>query len=216
MERRRFLARSGLVAASFASSSFIASRAFADDASEAAPEVTARAEAATPHSDADMIWRARAALNQHASQIVHRDLVGVVNFGQHSSKPRFQLVNLERGSIECFLVAHGAGSDPEQTGWLKRFSNQHGSLATSSGSYVTGEEYSGEYGRSRRLVGLDAENSEAYNRAIVIHSASFVSPERAQKKDIGCSFGCFVFAKAEIDTIISRLGPDRLLLAYKA
>jgi hypothetical protein len=217
MKRRSFLARGGLLAAGLTSSALVTSRAFASDAETAhLAEVAARAEAATPHSDADMIRKARAAFDQHASHITHRDLLGVVNFAQHSSQLRFQLVDLQRGSVECFLVAHGAGSDPEQTGWLKRFSNAHGSLATSQGSYVTGEEYDGQYGRSRRLVGLDSENSEAYNRAIVIHGASFVSADRAKKKDVGCSFGCFAFALADINTILNRLGPGRLLLAYKA
>lgn len=198
VQRRRFLAQSCSLAVSLAVANVV-------------PPVMASGA-----SDADMIKRVHAALDHHQDQIANRDVVGVVNFGLHSSQPRFQLVNLESGRIDCFLVAHGHGSDPEQTGWLKRFSNKHGSLASSQGSFVTGEQYVGQYGNSRRLVGLDAENSEAYARAIVIHSASFVTPERAKKRNVGCSFGCFVFSRDDIDTLLERLGPDRLLLAYKA
>jgi hypothetical protein len=197
VDRRNFLARAGSLAVGLTAAGIDAA-------------------AAAPISDADMLRRVHTALDHHRAHIMHRDLVGVVNFGLHSSQPRFQLVNLESGRIDCFLVAHGHGSDPEQTGWLKRFSNKHGSLASSQGSYVTGERYVGQYGNSRRLVGLEPENSEAYARAIVIHSASFVSAARAEKRDVGCSFGCFVFAKADIDTVLDRLGPDRLLLAFKA
>lgn len=169
--------------------------------------------AAGERPSSDLIARAQAALDHHKLSIPHRDFVGVADFGVHSSKPRFHLIDMENGRATSFLVAHGKGSDPARTGWLQRFSNAPGSNATSSGSYVTGDAYFGQHGRSRRLIGLDPENSEALPRAIVVHGANYVSSARASAGSIGRSFGCFAFAEADIDTILGSLDGGRLILA---
>src|SRR5262249_28984806 len=116
--------------------------------------------------------------------------------------------------VETFLVAHGRGSDPQHTGRVQRFSNEVGSLASSEGAYRTSEQYVGMYGRSIRLDGLDPTNDNADVRAIVIHSAPYVSAAVAQNQGkLGRSEGCFVFAEDDHEQILERLGPGRLLLA---
>jgi hypothetical protein len=91
--------------------------------------------------------------------------VGVADFSQPSRAPHFHLVDLAGGKVESLLVAHGRGSDPDHSGWLRRFSNAPGSAATSEGCYVTGDYYGGQHGRSMRLQGLDPSNDNAYARA---------------------------------------------------
>jgi len=163
-----------------------------------------------------LIERANAALDAHAGQIPHRDVVGVADFARHNRLPRFHLIDLHNGRLESFLVAHGRGSDPAHTGWLQRFSNLPGSEASSEGAYLTKDIYFGAHGRSRRLAGLDPRNDQAEPRGIVVHGAWYVSPELAAKGAIGRSEGCFAFQQDQVGQIIDRLGAGRMILAMKA
>lgn len=158
---------------------------------------------------------ARAELSRLAAQIPNQDLVGIADYTLPSSEPRFHLVDPEAGRvIDTFLVAHGRGSDPLHSGRVQRFSNEVGSNASSEGAYRTGERYVGMYGRSIRLDGLDATNDNAELRAVVVHSAPYVSAAVVQSEGkLGRSDGCFVFAAEDYEVVFERLGPGRLLLA---
>lgn len=143
--------------------------------------------------------------------------MAIVDFSAASSEPRFHLIDLVGGGRTTLLVAHGRGSDPANTGWLERFSNRPGSNASSNGSFLTGDSYFGKHGRSRKLIGLDPENEAAERRAIVIHSASYVSQEMARDQArIGRSQGCFAVSQNDLAQVMDRLGPGRLLFAGKA
>ena len=164
-----------------------------------------------------LLQRALDALEQHRDQIVHRDFLGVADFSRPSRLPRFHLVNLADGSVMSHLVAHGRGSDPAHTGWLERFSNEPHSNATSAGAYRTGEPYVGAHGHSIHLDGLDPTNSNAASRAIVVHSAWYVSEEMAGDRGmLGRSQGCFAVAPTSLVDVVRRLGPGRLIFAAKA
>lgn len=203
LDRRRFLT-AGVVAGTFACAPVRA----------LAPVLRSATE---PQTDADpRIVAAKAALERHAGAIAHRDLVGIADFSQPSRKERFYLVDLLNGRTRTLLVSHGSGSDPQHSGWLKRFSNEPNSNASSAGAYLTGAEYVGKHGRSMRLAGLEPSNSNAEPRAIVVHGAWYVSPEMAaQHGKIGRSQGCFAFDEAELAGVLEQLGPGRLLLAGK-
>jgi len=163
-----------------------------------------------------VLFAARAGLARAGARVEHRDMAGVADFSKPSGTPRFHLVDLRSGQVESLLVAHGRGSDPEHTGWVQRFSNLPGSAATSQGDYVTGDYYVGEHGRSIRLRGLDATNSNAEERDIVIHSAWYAKPSMvAEHGRLGCSEGCFAFSPSDLPKVLSRLGPGRLLVATK-
>lgn len=167
-------------------------------------------------SDNELLMRARAALERHQDAVVHRDVIGIADFNAPSRLPRFSIVDLASGRAEQLLVAHGRGSDPSHSGWLQSFSNVPGSNATSSGAYLTGQAYSGIHGASRRLAGLDPENSNAEARAIVIHSAWYANPNVVQEQGkLGRSEGCFAFSQADIAQVLERLGPGRLIYADK-
>jgi len=144
----------------------------------------------------------------------HRDVVGIADFGLHSSLPRFHFVNLEAGTANSVLVTHGSGSDPEHDGWLNGFSNLTDSWATSRGAYISWEWYVGRYGTSVRLGGLDADNSNAFSRAIVMHSASYATPDHvARWGRLGRSNGCFAFGPDVFPQALTRLMGGRLLFA---
>lgn len=164
-----------------------------------------------------MVRRAVAALDAHGAHIVHRDLVGLVDFSKASREARFHLVDIAGGKLlSSHLVSHGSGSDPANSGWVQRFSNRYGSNASSPGAFLTGVAYSGKHGRSRRLIGLEDVNSAAMERGIVIHAASYVSDEMARTQGrIGRSQGCFAFSDSDITGVLERLGEGRLLYAVK-
>lgn len=164
-----------------------------------------------------LLARAVAALDSHGSRIARRDIVGIVDFAASSGIRRFQIVDIEKGRVLAnHFVAHGRGSDPENTGLVQTFSNRPGSNASSRGSYVTGQTYYGKHGRSRRLLGLDPDNDMAYARAIVIHGAGYVSRGMANSSGrVGRSLGCFTVSERDISDVLAELGPGRLLYAAK-
>ena len=160
---------------------------------------------------------ARAALDRHARNIPLRDVAGIVDFARHSRESRFRIVDLGSGHVlASYLVAHGRGSDPSNSGWAQRFSNVPGSHASAAGAYLTANTYHGKHGASRRLLGLDPGNNLALSRAIVIHGAEYVSEGLVSSQGrIGRSQGCFAVEQRVIAEVLGRLGPGRLLFVSK-
>ena len=143
-----------------------------------------------------------------------RDIAGIADFGAHSALPRFHFANLEAGTVTSYRVAHGTGSDPEHDGWLKLFSNVHGSNATSRGAYISWEWYKGRYGTSIRLGGLDPDNSNALDRAIVMHAADYARPYHVEKWGrLGRSNGCFAMAPDDFMFALTQLSGGRQIYA---
>jgi hypothetical protein len=152
---------------------------------------------------------------QKAGNLVwRRDIVGVADFARPSALPRFHFANLENGTVRSFYVAHGRGSDKEHDGWLKNFSNVPGSEATSRGAYLTCEWYNGKYGTSIRLEGLDPDNSNALDRAIVMHPAAYAAQSHlARWGKLGRSEGCFAMSPDQFSEALWHLSGGRLLYA---
>jgi hypothetical protein len=172
---------------------------------------------ATPHGiDSQLFARAKAALDRHGSSLLHRDRIGIADFSRASREARFHIVDLQQGRVESHRVAHGRGSDRGHTGWLEEFSNDFGSNATSNGAYRTSEFYEGKYGLSMRLDGLDASNSNALERAIVVHQAWYAEPDMIDiHGKLGRSEGCFAFARDSHFEVMRTLGKGRMIYADK-
>ncbi len=165
--------------------------------------------------DAALLARAKAALERHAF-VRNRDVIGIADFSRASREARFHVVDLLSGRVDSHLVSHGRGSDRAHSGWLEQFSNEVGSLATSNGAYATADFYHGKYGLSMKLHGLDWSNSNALERAIVVHQAWYAEPEMiAQHGKLGRSEGCFAFSRDSHFQIMRRLGNGRLIYADK-
>ncbi len=203
IDRRRFIGGLGLGAAGLAVPSVLS-----------APTAFA---AVRPDAEPPLLDAARAALAAHGARIPHRDRLGLVDFSAPSGSARFRIVDIGNGRVLAnWLVAHGRGSDPANTGVLQRFSNRPGSNASSSGSFLIGETYMGKYGRSRRLHGLDPENDMALAGAIATHSADYVREDMARHAGrVGRSLGCFTVSHADIAEVLALLGPGRLLYAAR-
>ena len=212
--RRGFLAGAGLFAAGAAMP--LATSSLPRLALPATPPPVPAQVLAPDLSKPRLFPRAMAVLDAHAGRIPLRDHIGIVDFSQPSREPRLHLVDLRSGQVESHLVAHGSGSDPERSGWLQTFSNQPDSNASSRGAFVTGEGYVGKHGRSRRLIGLDPDNNLAEPRGIVVHAAGYVSEAMASAQGlIGRSQGCFAVSEDVIGDVLEKLGPGRLILAWK-
>jgi hypothetical protein len=181
---------------------------------QAGVPVQPQAPTAPAGIDPQLFARAKAALDQH--RIYPRDAIGIADFSRPSSEPRFHVVDLQNGTVQSHLVCHGRGSDPAHSGFLERFSNDFGSYATSSGTYVTDDYYQGKYGLSLRVRGLDWSNSNAEPRAIVIHNAWYAEPEMIQQHGmLGRSEGCFAMPKTSQYEVMRRLAGGRMIYADK-
>ena len=173
-----------------------------------------QAQSAPQGLDPQLFQRAKAALDQH--QVYARDSIGIVDFSQPSSDPRFHVVNLTDGSVDSYRVAHGRGSDPNHSGYLERFSNDFGSYATSNGTYVTTDYYDGKYGLSLRVRGLDWSNNNAEARAIVIHNAWYAEDDMIPLHgQLGRSEGCFAMSRKNQYDVMRRLAGGRMIYADK-
>jgi len=165
---------------------------------------------------AGLLDRARATLDARQADFALRDRVAIADFNQASRELRFHIVDLVGGQSSSYLVAHGRGSDPGHSGWLRSFSNDPGSLATSEGAYRTGQIYNGVHGAAMRLIGMDPGNSNAESRAIVIHAADYVGENQiATWGKLGRSEGCFAVAPHMLAQVLGMLGSGRLLYADK-
>ena len=166
--------------------------------------------------DPRLMKRALAAFNVHRGAVRHADVIAIADYSRASRERRFHLVDMASGVATSMLVAHGRGSDPAHSGWLQAFSNQDGSFASCAGAFVTGAEYVGKHGRSVRLTGLDASNNNALERAIVIHTAPYVTEAMARDLGkLGRSQGCFTVTAADLTPVIARLGGGRFLYSDK-
>lgn len=165
---------------------------------------------------AQLVDRALRALDLHRGHFTCRDVIGIADFTEPSSTPRFYIHDVASGRNRRLLVAHGRGSDPDHSGWVERFSNSPGSAASSAGAYVTGDAYYGRHGLSRRLIGLDPENCNAEARAIVVHAAPYVNPQIIRERGkLGRSEGCFAFDPTDLNYVLGSLGPGRMIYADK-
>ncbi len=110
-------------------------------------------------------------------------------------------------------VAHGQGTGEE---YAKNFSNNEGSHQSSMGFYVTGDTYVGKHGNSLHLHGMDeGYNSAAYERAIVVHGAGYVSSDFiAGTGRLGRSWGCPAVSNELADEVIETIKDGTCMFIY--
>ncbi|HEX7873001.1 MAG TPA: murein L,D-transpeptidase catalytic domain family protein [Sphingobium sp.] len=176
--------------------------------------------AATPAIRTDirpaLLASALAALQRHGSAVDRRDRIAIADFAAPSSDKRLHFLNLEDGRATSMLVAHGSGSDPDHSGWVEHFSNAFGSNASSEGAFATRNYYIGKHGRSQRIVGLDPTNSNALERALVVHGAWYADASMLQTHGkLGRSQGCFAVGDGDLETAFAHMGPGRMIFAAK-
>ena len=112
-------------------------------------------------------------------------------------------------------VAHGQNSGANEA---THFSNIDNSFSSSLGFYITGETYRGVHGKSLKLDGMDdGFNSNARQRAIVVHGAPYVSAGTIKALGrLGRSQGCPAVATEVADKVINTIENKTVLFINKS
>lgn len=167
----------------------LSSEQLAKSTTVAAAIITHKQEVGTEYTSRATLAAYANALAGFAKQYHYsEDYAFLINMGMKSGKKRFYVINLRTGEIMTRgLVAHGQGKKSFTLD--KKYSNKPGSGCSSLGIYKVGGYYYGGYGKSFRLTGLEKTNSNAYQRAIVLHAMNCI-PDEEINYPICQSEGC--------------------------
>lgn len=142
------------------------------------------------------------------------EIISIADYSLSANQKRLWIIDLRsKKVILSTYVAHGQGTGEE---YATEFSNRENSHQSSLGFYVTGDTYMGEHGLSLHLHGMDnGYNSAAYERAVVIHGAAYVSEDfiRANKR-LGRSWGCPAVSNELSAEIINTVKDGTCLFIY--
>lgn len=125
-----------------------------------------------------------------AGKLKNKNVLTIGDFSHASNTKRLFVLDLQNKKVLFnTFVSHGRNSGREMA---TQFSNAPESFKSSLGFYLTGDTYMGKHGYSMRLFGQEKGiNDNADSRAIVMHSAPYVSEEVAKTQGfVGRSLGC--------------------------
>lgn len=142
-------------------------------------------------------------INQKLTPDYNNEFVFFADLSLSSSAYRFFVIRLKDSMIiNRGLCCNGkTGKNGEVL-----YSNQPGSNCSSQGAYKIGGAYIGKFGKAFKLHGLDATNSNAFSRNVVLHSYRGI-PRKAYGLPICKSQGCPTVNPAyleELATLISK------------
>ncbi|GBL35397.1 hypothetical protein EMGBS15_09920 [Filimonas sp.] len=149
-----------------------------------------------------------------AGKIHPGSLLTICDFTLSSNSKRMWVIDVQNEKILFnTLVAHGMGTGEE---YATAFSNTPESHQSSLGFYITGDTYQGGNGYSLQLQGVDGSfNSNAFERAIVIHGAPYVSESFAcANKRLGRSHGCPALPPEIAPQVIDHIKNGSCLFIY--
>ncbi len=141
-------------------------------------------------------------------------IITIIDFSLPSTAHRLWTINLETGEVLFnTLVAHGRNTGQNIA---EKFSNIPQSYQSSLGFYLTDQVYTGKHGHSLRLKGLEKNiNDKAWERAIVIHGADYVSESFIKAHGrLGRSHGCPAIPPEITEDFISTTKEGSLLFIY--
>jgi hypothetical protein len=147
-------------------------------------------------------------------KIARDQVLTIVDFTKPSKEKRLYVIDLETEKLLFHTyVAHGRQSGVH---FAEQFSNIPESFQSSLGFYETLGTYNGKHGYSLKLAGLEAGiNDKAEARAIVIHSAAYVSEGFIKAQGyLGRSFGCPALPAALNKPIIDQIKGGSCLFIY--
>ena len=146
--------------------------------------------------------------------ILNDNIISIIDFSLPSTEKRLYVVDLKNYEVLYnTYVAHGRNSGKEVA---QSFSNKPSSNKSSLGFYKTLGTYIGKHGYSLKLEGLESGiNDNAFERAIVMHGADYVSPGYIPKLGyIGRSLGCPAVSPKEATPIINTIKDGSCLFIY--
>lgn len=146
--------------------------------------------------------------------LTQQEVLTIVDYSKPSTEPRLWVLNLKTHQVMFNeLVAHGRESGGN---YAVSFSNQPSSNKSSLGTYLTTNTYDGKHGYSLKLEGLDKGlNDKAASRAVVVHSAEYVSADVAKANGrLGRSEGCLALNPAVTKPVIDTIKNGTVVFAY--
>jgi hypothetical protein len=149
----------------------------------------------------------------HKKLGVNQRILTVVDFTRPSYKKRMWVMDLKLNKVLMTLYT----TQGKRSGlvYAVHFSNHWNSDQSSLGLYKTAGTYVGHHGRAMRLVGLESTNSNALGRGVVIHSATYATPDFIKRHHrAGRSWGCFAVDPAIKDTLLDEVKGGSALFAY--
>jgi len=148
-----------------------------------------RIEATSVKTIARLKQKALLAKSYVSSHALNEKTCFLIDMRLPSGKNRFFVYNLSSDSVEMAgLVTHGSGSENGDDELV--FSNTPNSYCTSLGKYKMGKSYTGRFGLSYKLYGLDNTNSKAFDRFVVMHAHECVPNDEVAPLPICLSQGC--------------------------
>lgn len=147
----------------------------------------------------------------------------LVNMGKHSGLKRFYIWDFKQHlATDSGLVSHGCGNAPwsgDETKTNPVFSNTPDSHCSSLGKYKIGKRGYSNWGIhvNYKLHGLDATNSNAYKRIIVLHSWEAVTEEEVFPHGTPEGWGCPAVSNKfmeKLDSLIQSSHKPILLWMY--
>lgn len=163
-----------------------------------------------------MFEKAIESFKTHSKSIKNKKIMVIIDFSKPSNEKRLFVINPKTKKIlRSHHVAHGsrsncvygasAGRSPKA--YSCYFSNKIGSRKSCLGAMVTGKVYTwGKRYPSKlklKLHGLEKSNSNAFVRAIVMHSSNYVTDAYiARNGRAGNSWGCPAVDPAIADSLI--------------
>ena len=168
----------------------------------------------------EMAFRSYFAFASENPEQVKKPFLYFVDYGLSSTEKRGYVFDMRSLTIVDgpFTVAHGRGSSRARLGVPTRFSNRHGSYATSLGLFLAQDTYtfSGKAAGRRytavglRLIGLSGDyNDNAFSRRVVAHGAPYVTASRA-----GRSEGCPAIEPSRARTLLPKLARGGLVFLF--
>lgn len=148
--------------------------------------------------------------------LANSSILSIIDFSLSSAKKRLFVLDVKNYKLLFVTyVAHGRNSG---TSHALYFSNEAESFKSSIGFYLTGTTYSGAHGFSMKLKGYEAGyNDKAEERAIVMHSADYVSEALIKQQGfIGRSLGCPALAPEIYKQVINKISNRTCLFIYGA
>jgi hypothetical protein len=148
----------------------------------------------------------------------------LIDMSLHSGVKRFFVWDFKKDSVaHSFLVGHGCCDNPWNSDGSKTspvFSNTDGSHCSSLGKYKIGERAYSDWGVNIKYVlhGLEASNSNAFNRFIVFHSWEAVSDDEVYPDGTPEGWGCPTISNnsfKQIDPLLKSSTKPVLLWIYQ-
>jgi len=149
-----------------------------------------------------------------AGRLGNQNVLSIIDFSLPSSQRRLFILDMANGRLLFnTFVAHGRNSGELMA---TRFSNQLSSYMSSLGFYLTGRSFMGKHGYSLRLEGMEKGwNDHALQRAIVMHSAPYVSEDHIRRwGSLGRSEGCPAIPAKVRTAIIDEIKGGSCLFLY--